>query len=610
MFRYTTIVWNPSHLQQARVAEAMLETMRAHSNAWQAVLSRPGLRVYCSGIRPGSSEAHSLHNNAGVVLGTIFTRVELDGTTPRKATFGPSQTDKLLATQGRELTENYWGRYVAFLFDPDSESVCVVRSPSGALDCLSAQVQGVRLFFSRLEDCPLLDASSLSVNWDYVAAELTLLIPETRATGFVEIERIMRGECVCIAKDQLHRRAYWHPFRFVENSHSGDVGDAMKALRTTAHACVHAWASCYNSIITLLSGGLDSSILMASLRDAPAHPRVVGLNLRNPHDTISDERTYARMCAQHTGFPLVEQEQRGGFSLEPLLRLPKSAYPWLNIFDIGNAEPRSRIAKQYATDAYFSGHGGDQIFFSTAARYMCADFVHRHFLKPRVVSVALQAAYLEGLTLFGALRGGIRDGLRRDPLQPVERRYGVASLIRTEAIEDVRRKRLFIPHWFDGAVNIPPGKCWQVISLTMPEGMHSMFESEDGPELVFPLLSQPLQELCLQIPSYDLAHGGMDRGLARFAFKQDLPAQILSRQSKGGVYEYLKAIWRPNLPFVRELLLDGTLVKQRIVDRAKLEKTLSGDIDKEVGAATEVCTFICAEAWLRGLSDASAKRAA
>jgi asparagine synthase (glutamine-hydrolysing) len=78
-----------------------------------------------------------------------------------------------------------------------------------------------------------------------------------------------------------------------------------------------------------------------------------------------------------------------------------------------------------------------------------------------------------------------------------------------------------------------------------------------------------------------------------------LPALITGRLSKGFVDEGFQAVVRHNAAFVRELLLDGMLVKERILDRPKLEQALSEGFLRGGPPRSELFAHICTEAWLR-----------
>lgn len=125
-----------------------------------------------------------------------------------------------------------------------------------------------------------------------------------------------------------------------------------------------------------------------------------------------------------------------------------------------------------------------------------------------------------------------------------------------------------------------------------------------------PLRSQPLLELCLRIPTYTLIEGGWDRALARRAFCSDLPAEVVSRRTKGEISEYALDVLNGNLPFIRDLLLQGHLAKEGWVDRTKLASLLSMARSREQGLISQMYDCIEIEVWLRSCFGADAQRKA
>lgn len=69
MFRYVALIWDAQDAQQLDAAQGATRRLKASSSQWHEALDRPGLRVLCTDIRPGSLEPHALAGGAGVVLG-------------------------------------------------------------------------------------------------------------------------------------------------------------------------------------------------------------------------------------------------------------------------------------------------------------------------------------------------------------------------------------------------------------------------------------------------------------------------------------------------------------------------------------------------------------
>jgi asparagine synthase (glutamine-hydrolysing) len=155
------------------------------------------------------------------------------------------------------------------------------------------------------------------------------------------------------------------------------------------------------------------------------------------------------------------------------------------------------------------------------------------------------------------------------------------------------------------AADLPIGKFHQVQYLINAVTYYDPYLREAAPEIVNPLLSQPLLELCLALPTWVLTHGGRGRALARRAFARELPREIATRQSKGGMEEHVTAILQRNLPLVRSLLLDGLLVRQGLLDRRKVEATLAGQLSVRDRSVGEIHHHVAIEAWLRQVTQAA-----
>src|SRR5262245_29726014 len=140
MFRYVALIWAAQDAQQVDAAQATTRRLKTSSSQWQEVLDRPGLRVLCADIRPGSLEPHVLAGNAGIVLGALFARKpDLDDDTPAQpCRLDEARTAAIVDSRGEWLMRNAWGNYVAFVADPLTGSTLVLKDPCGSLPCFSA----------------------------------------------------------------------------------------------------------------------------------------------------------------------------------------------------------------------------------------------------------------------------------------------------------------------------------------------------------------------------------------------------------------------------------------------------------------------------------------
>jgi asparagine synthase (glutamine-hydrolysing) len=156
------------------------------------------------------------------------------------------------------------------------------------------------------------------------------------------------------------------------------------------------------------------------------------------------------------------------------------------------------------------------------------------------------------------------------------------------------------PHpWIVAAAHLPPAKRLQSAALVDLVHAPAPCEALEAAPACHPLISQPLIETCLRIPSDVLLLGGRLRGLAHEAFRQYVPEAILKRDSKGATRSYLVRIVRENVPLIRECLLDGLLMSEQLIDRARLEAHLVKDQPLRPGQLFPLLSCITAELWLR-----------
>jgi asparagine synthase (glutamine-hydrolysing) len=540
-----------------------------------------------------------LPRSAGVILGTLFEPCKEGVDAPRRKTvFSATETDRILSTGCRSLVTDYWGRYVAFAHDASQRRSYILRDPSGGLPCLHASFRGIDLYFSSADDCASLGILDASINWEFIATRVACDNPCTRQTAINELSAVLAGEQVEIQRGRTTRSFAWNPLQVAGSNPIEDADVAALELRRLAKACTHAWAACYRGVLHSLSGGLDSSIVLGCLRDAGSRPAITCLNYHS-RGCDGDERYFARLAANHAGCALLEWERDSTVRREDMLAMERSAVPrrYLDWLQVSRRE--ARLAREIRADAIFSGGGGDELFYRTQGILGVADYLRMRGLNRRFIEVALDAAHLENCSLWHVFREALKHRRSRSRWNPCVEASDQRKLIAHHVRARARAPEGLGHPLFESVRNVPPGKLWHAFSLSAPQEHYDPCGSSENPERVQPLLSQPLVELCLRIPTYVLASKGWDRAIARQAFSEDVPREILRRRSKQGMHENMAGILKRNIDTARELLLDGHLVSERLLDRRSVEAVLSGSPIEDSDAAREILDHLSTEVWLR-----------
>jgi asparagine synthase (glutamine-hydrolysing) len=557
------------------------------------------MHVLCAGARAGSNQVHRLNGAAGVLLGTVFAPCteRSDSALPKKH-FSSEASQQIVATGCRSLIRSCWGRYVAFARDTATRRSYVLRDPTGGIPCYRTSLRGVDVYFSSAEDIVGLGERQPGIDRDFIAARVAFGILHTRETALNEVTEVMAGERVEIDRGTAVSSFAWDAAGMTRTDIIDDVDMAAQELRRVARTCIHSWAACYEHVLHKLSGGLDSSIVLGCLQDAPARPTVTCLNYYSL-ESNGDERTFARLAANRAGAPLLEWERNSAVRIADLLHIARSPTPTYYLGPLQTSRPEARLAREIGATAYFGGAGGDQLFYQAQGILTAADYLHMHGWNRRFVEVALDAAHLEHCSIWHVMREAYKRRRAALPWSDRAKSATLRRLVSDGAISHALERGGFTHPKFESASSLPPGKLWHAYGLTLPQEFYDPLGAPDDPEQVQPLISQPLVELCLRIPTYVLMNSGWDRALARQAFRTDLPREILRRRSKGGMEEHARDILMRNLATVRDLLLDGHLAQAGLLERSRVDEVLSDRPTQIVGAVGEIFDHLSVEIWLR-----------
>lgn len=603
MHSYIAFAWDEDDLEATHIASTLIKRLRSLSEAWEAALVSRGLHVYHSFATSTANRAYPLEQGAGVVLGRVFRRQTKFSSTPVGNRFDATEAMRLVRTDGRHLASHYWGSYVAIL--RTDSGTTVIRDPSGAMRCLSTTFQRIAIVFSDPLDCIALGLLKPAIDWDHIAAYLWYDRFITSHTGLVEVSEVRPGERLSLTKHGAERAFCWSPMDICRLGTIDDRKHASQELKACIEQCIAACASCYTRILHRLSGGLDSAVVLASLRSVGAE--VVCANHFTPF-AEGDERPFARQVASAAGVELVELPL--GVSELPLSAMLDStlvASPGHTNLLPESHSAIERLIESRGIQAVFSGQGGDHLFQRMATIHIAAEYAWRHGLRPQLLEVVAETARFTRQPIWTVFAASIVYGLLRGKTKGPYERLAPSPLLSPEARAGVRLNQLRHP-WLTDAQCLPGSKLLQIANVVDAQHYYQM--SRRYADLVHPLLCQPIVELSLQIPTYVLTFGGIDRALLRNAFSDSIPADIIRRTSKGATTGHFHGLLLRDLTFVRELLLGGNLVAQGLLDRTATERALQEtSIVKNPNLLWPLLNAIRAEAWVRTWTG-SAKRAA
>ena len=520
---------------------------------------------------------------AGAVLGTLFPR---HGPPRALNAFDDDAQAALARGRTEVLLDRYWGSYVAAF--ASGERIEVLRDPSGGLPCYWSRCSGETVFASDVDLLIAAGAVEPRIDWPALTRFLALSglpVPETALVG---VRELLAGFAVWPDQPESEA-AIWSPWDFADVPCEAAATLTPDRLRQIVRNCIAAWASRSSRAIVSLSGGLDSSLVTAGL--AGGGGTVSCLTMYGA-DPAGDERPFARALCAEKGLTLFEhpyeltaidiQQALGSHLPRPIGRVQDQAYEAAHI----------ALARMERGDTFFTGNGGDNVFGYSQSAAPIADRIRYGGSLLGALQTTRDVCRQTGSGPLRALGAGLRLAMR----SPAYRWRANRSFLNLEPASEALALHFLHP-WLMAPRGALPGKAAHIAAI-----LRAQFNLEPGRSryapVVNPLLSQPIVEACLSVPSWTWRKGGRDRALAREAFADDLPAAILQRRAKGTPDQFCAAVLRHFREPVRARLLGGHLAAHGIVDRHALGHLLGAAGRPGPVEIVRLFEFLNVEAWL------------
>jgi asparagine synthase (glutamine-hydrolysing) len=416
-------------------------------------------------------------------------------------------------------------------------------------------------------------------------------MPET-TTALIGVGQLFPGTSLEIEGSRTTTAIRWNPWEFVSSLDDRSPDELAEDLRRTVQSCVSCWGRLYGKGLLTVSGGLDSSIVAACLRNVGHDLSLLTLTTDDP---LGDERAFARTMASYLGRPVFEER----YSLAHI-DLNKSSVSHLPTPG-GRVDAQSfdatalKIATDVGANAIFTGNGGDNVFCMSRSARSLADRYSVNGLSAGLLGTLRDICSLTGATALQASSQGIA-AWRKAANGYTWREE--ASFITYDALEILSKTPIDHPWLAVPPGTRLPGKAAHVAMILRMHYSLDAYGERGGVPVLHPLASQPILELGLRIPTWYQCEGGYDRAVARKAFQQSLPASILERKGKGSPQGFMFEIFEQRRDEIRERLLEGFLAANRIIERTAIERALRPSHQTTGAEIMRLLMFVDTEAWI------------
>ncbi|WP_279606637.1 asparagine synthase-related protein [Sphingobium yanoikuyae] len=539
------------------------------------------LAITCS----ADLEVQRFHHDGVILLGDCFSDMDA----PRGLEIAWNDDPMLLV---RNFVQAHWGRFVMIVQSPVTHNTVIYRDPSGMIPCYYASDEH-RVAIGT-EAAPILQALDITPRIDWKSIANGLMAPDLRRhqTCLQDVTEVLPGEMVILDQDgSHHHHLLWNPADFVNNNLQCDFEQASCLLKDALCRVMSTWIQRYPNPLISVSGGFDSSILAAlSAQHGP-----VGLIHFYTASPLADERIYAAALADHLEYsisPTLMSPQDMDVAINLSVHRPRpSARSFTQIFDLASAQ---RAATRDHS-AHFNGGGGDNVFGKLHSAYPLADrYSHTGFSRA-LASTAKDICAVTGTSLPMVLRQAFKACLRQDMLVP----WPIMTDLLTPlalSMQDIDAHP-----WLNAAHGAPPGARQHVRSIARATASTDHLNIFDDRPTIYPLLSQPILELCLSFPTWFWFTGGRDRALARAAMEPFLPPLLTGRAGKGAFDGLLHQIWILHRDTIIDDLQNGCLADHGLVDRDAIGM-LGTDRGVALATPTRILHLHEMEIWCRAWS--------
>ncbi len=522
---------------------------------------------------------------------------------------------------GRECLKKFNGMFAFAIFDSVTGALFAARDHLGIKPFYYHFGGGRFVFASEAKailQCPFIERRP---DFDALANPARFVI--SPLTGFVGIRKLPPGHCLTLEGGELKIDRFWtlEPREDCEQS-DAELEEELDVLLRDA---VRLQMIADRPVGTFLSGGLDSSVVSALMRENTAgdiHAFTIKFSEADQRfERMPDDSRYARRVASQFGFRFHE------FELKPDVAdlLPKMVWH----LDEPLSDPAaintcliSEAARRLGIIVLLNGVGGDEIFGGYRKHLACLEAEAWLRMLPGLACRGL-GSLAERLPVASARQGfrSLRWFKRFASLlslPPAERYLSSDLSLAPTRFENLFPGRRYHDSWFwraqqpmldQGGLSYLTRMCWNDTQVFLPE--HNLTYSDKaamaaGIETRPPLADYRVVEKMFTLPPRHRIRGHTQKHLLKRVAERYLPREIVHRP-KAPFNAPLRAWIRgPLAEMVDDLLSETSLKRRGLVNVADARALIDRDRRGIEDNGMLIWTLLTWEIWFQIFVDRGA----
>lgn len=487
------------------------------------------------------------------------------------------------------LLREAWGAYVLCAREPRGHRWQVMCDPSGLLPVFRLVTSSHAILSSDPALLEQVSGRKLRICWKSLQKHLMYPDLRQRVTCLAGVDELPLGISLDPCLQDAPEEAIWAPEIHPPDARALSFEAARDELRAIAIDVLGTWEDVLGPLAVAVSGGVDSSFVCGALAAAG---RDFGCITLATSEAGGDERPFAGLLAKRLGKPLVE-----------LVYDPAALGP--HIFASGGLPRPSRRtfvevvdrmlasgAAELGAAAVLDGNSGDNLFCYLHSAAPVVDHLRRQGPGRGTLSTLFDMCRVTGCDV------------------PTMARHSLRLLRQSRPAFSVRPDTRFLAADQDGDNGVGPLIGWpQLNNIPDPgkrdhvdliaRGLHHIHGISCRTPRFSPLMSQPLLEACLRIPTWLWPRGGVNRALARSAFAAELPPELSSRTAKPGPDAFIRQAFELNRHETMTLLREGLLAASGLLDIDQIDRFRAGQAANDWKTIRRILDLAEAENWAR-----------
>ncbi len=517
------------------------------------------------------------------------------------------------------------GIFALAIYDIDKNILVIARDGLGIKPLYYYNDEESFVFSSEIKALEsLLNKSKLSLDKSNINRYLTFQWCPGDGTPFAEIKKHDPGVITVISNGQITSKNSFYrlPIFFPKNKNTNiKVNDVTKALDTNIRTAVHDQMISDAPVGAFLSGGLDSSSVVAYAREVDPNITCFTIDAQNSsNDGMADDLPYAKAAAKFLKVPIEVLKIDSDSLIKNLEKMV-----WMLDEPLGDPAPLnvlyiSELAKDNGIKVLLSGTGGDDIF-TGYRRHQAITFDKKLQMFPKCILSRMElitgkldkrvtlfrrlAKLFNGSALFGDAR--IINYFKWIDQHTLSNLY--TDDFRQEIVDDLAEQPMldFLKDSYSDSSDLDKMLALEQRYFTTDHNLAytDKMSMAMGVEVRVPLLAKNLVQFAATIPDYMKQNGRDGKWIFKKTMEAYLPKEIIYRPKTGFGAPLRDWLKNELHDYLEDLLGYSSLNARGLFDPERVRSLIINNNKGKIDASYTIFSLMCIEIWCRQHLDSS-----